>query len=60
MVVLAGFVKAENALEFVERRTAEILKIDPSRVGEWNHEKGWIAVVGIAALEGKAGTLITA
>ena len=39
VVVLAGFVKAENALEFVERRTAEILKIDPSQVGEWNHEK---------------------
>lgn len=60
VVVLAGFVKAENALEFVERRTAEILKIDPSRVGEWNHEKGWIAVVGIAALEGKAPSEIIA
>lgn len=45
---------AENALEFVERRTAEILKIDQSRVGEWNREKGWIAVVGIAALQDKS------
>lgn len=49
----ASLAFAENALENVERRTAEILKIDRSQVGEWIHEKGWIAVVGIAALENK-------
>ena len=41
-VMLAFSAKAENALEFVERRTAEILKIDRDQVGEWNREKGWI------------------
>ena len=48
----------ENALEYVERRTAEILKIDRNQVGEWNREKGWIAVVGLAALENKTPTEI--
>ena len=51
---------AENALEFVERRTAEVLKIDRSRIGEWNREKGWIAVVGVAALEDKTPSEIIA
>jgi hypothetical protein len=53
MSVLAFSATAENALENVERRTAEILKIDRSQVGEWVREKGWIAVVGIAAMENK-------
>lgn len=53
MSVLAFSAFSENALENVERRTAEILKIDRSQVGEWVREKGWIAVVGIAALENK-------
>lgn len=60
VLMLVGAVNAENALEFVERRTAEILKIDQSRVGEWNQEKGWIAVVGIAALENKTPSEIIA
>ena len=53
MSVLAFSAFAENALEYVERHTAEVLKIDRAQVGEWNREKGWIAVVGIAALENK-------
>lgn len=54
MSILAFSACAENALENVERRTAEILKIDRSHVGEWDKEKGLIAVVGIAALENKS------
>lgn len=50
----------ENALEYVERRTAEILKIDRDQVGEWNREKGWIAVVGLAGLENKSANEIIA
>lgn len=57
-MVLAGAALAfpafgENALEYVERRTAEVLKIDRSQIGEWDREKGLIAVVGIAAMENK-------
>lgn len=59
-VMLAFSAKAENALEFVERRTAEILKIDRDQVGEWNREKGWIAVVGLAGLENKSANEIIA
>ena len=59
-VMLAFSAKAENALEFVERRTAEILKIDRDQVGEWNREKGWIAVVGLAGLENKSADEIIA
>ena len=43
----------ENAIEYVERNTAELLKMKLDRVGEWDHEKGRIAVVGFAALENK-------
>lgn len=50
----------ENALEYVERLTAEILKIDRDQVGEWNREKGWIAVVGLAGLENKSANEIIA
>ena len=50
----------ENALEYVERLTAEILKIDRDQVGEWNREKGWIAVVGLAGLENKSADEIIA
>lgn len=50
----------ENALEYVERRTAEILKIDRDQVGEWNSEKGWIAVIGLAGLENKSANEIIA
>lgn len=50
----------ENALEYVERRTAEILKIDRDQVGEWNREKRWIAVVGLAGLENKSANEIIA
>lgn len=57
-VILVLSAKAENALEFVERRTAEILKIDRNQVGEWNREKEWIAVVGLAGLENKSANEI--
>ena len=53
ILVVAFSACAENALENVERRTAEILKIDRAQVGEWVKEKSLIAVVGIAALENK-------
>ena len=51
--VLAVSAFAENALEYVERKTAEALKIDQAQVGEWVKDRGLIAVVGIAALENK-------
>ena len=60
VAMLVFSAKAENALEFVERRTAEILKIDRDQVGEWNREKGWIAVVGLAGLENKSANEIIA
>ena len=53
MLPLLSWAEPENALAFVERRTAEILKIDRSQVGEWNKEKGFVSVVGIAALKNK-------
>ena len=53
MSVLAFSAFAENALEYVERKTAEALKINPNQVGEWVKDRGFIAVVGIAALENK-------
>ena len=53
MSVLAFSAFAENALEYVERKTAEALKIDQAQVGEWVKDRGMIAVVGIAALENK-------
>ena len=53
LLALAFSTRAENALEYVERKTAEALKIDQSQVGEWVRDKGFIAVVGIAALENK-------
>ena len=53
MSVFAVSVYAENALEYVERRTAEALKIDQAQVGEWVKDRGLIAVVGIAAMENK-------
>ena len=58
--VISFSVFGENALEYVERRTAEILKIDRDQVGEWNQEKGWIVVVGLAGLENKAADEIIA
>ena len=53
MSVLAFSAFPENALEYVERKTAEALKIDQAQVGEWVKDRGMIAVVGIAALENK-------
>lgn len=53
MSVLVFSACAENALEYVERKTAEALKIDRAQVGEWVKDRGMIAVVGIAALENK-------
>ena len=58
MSVLAFSAFAENALENVERRTAEILKIDQAQVGEWVKDRGFIAVVGVAVLENKNPTEI--
>ncbi len=58
MSVLAFSAFAENALENVERRTAEILKIKQAQVGEWVKDRGLIAVVGIAALENKTAAEI--
>ena len=53
MSVLAFSSLAEHALEYVERKTAEALKIDQAQVGEWVKDRGLIAVVGIAAMENK-------
>lgn len=53
MSVLAFSSLAENALEYVERKTAEALKIDQAQVGEWVKDRGLIAVIGIAAMENK-------
>lgn len=58
--VISFSVFGENALEYVERRTAEILKIDRNQVGEWNQEKGWIVVVGLAGLENMSADEIIA
>lgn len=41
----------ENAIEYVERKTAEVLKIDRRQVDEWIEGRSSIAVVGAATLE---------
>ena len=60
IVVLAGTASAEDARESVKRRTAELMKIEQNKVGEWLPEKGFVAVVGVARMQSKIADEIIA